>query len=530
MSAAIPVVQEQVPGNALESQCRALLVAFAVTALAGAIVYFPTFLGMTRTWLSTDTYVHGFVVVPIAAFLVWRLRGELMTLPWQPAPGGLAVIALLGLLWLLGARADILIVQQLAVTAMLPALVLTIAGERVVRKLAFPLAYLVFAVPMGDGLVPWLMEFTADFTVGALQLSGIPVFREGLMFSTSHGDFAVEKACSGVRYLIASLAVGTLYAYLAYRSPLRRAIFIAMSALVPIVANGVRAYLIVVLAHASDMQIAVGVDHIIYGWIFFGIVMFGLFAVGRWFRERDAEAGRASSVGAPEVPQPAPTGRVVLLVALTVAVLSSGPLANLALARVPVAVGDKPALAALTGDWHGPVSAPAVWQPAYAGFDARLLGRYQRAGRLPVDVALVSYSSRGAGELGTVGNRIADATTWREFQTGRERVELAGGQAIDLRSSWLQAYEGRRLAWWVYLTDGTDTASEYVLKWREASAKLAGRHQGSALLAMSVAYDDDAERARTALAEFASAHLSELIACAATGGISADSCAPRGSP
>ncbi len=82
----------------------------------------------------------------------------------------------------------------------------------------FPLAYMFFAVPMGEGLVPKLMSFTADFTLWALRLTGLPVFRDGMFFSIPAGDFEVATACSGIRYLMASFALGTLYAFLSFRS------------------------------------------------------------------------------------------------------------------------------------------------------------------------------------------------------------------------------------------------------------------------------------------------------------------------
>ena len=62
-------------------------------------------------------------------------------------------------------------------------------------------------------------------------------------------------------------------------------LFVALSVIVPIIANGMRAYMIVMIAHLSDMKLALGVDHLIYGWVFFGIVMLLLFWIGSFWRE-----------------------------------------------------------------------------------------------------------------------------------------------------------------------------------------------------------------------------------------------------
>jgi exosortase len=109
------------------------------------------------------------------------------------------------------------------------------------------------------------MDRTADFTVAAIRASGVPVHREGNYFLIPSGRWSIVEACSGLRYLIASFMVGCLYAYLSYRSPVRRATFIAASIVVPIVANWLRAYMIVMHGHLPSNRIAVGDDHFISG-------------------------------------------------------------------------------------------------------------------------------------------------------------------------------------------------------------------------------------------------------------------------
>jgi exosortase len=136
-----------------------------------------------------------------------------------------------------------------------------------------------------------------DFTVLALQATGIPVYREGNQFTIPSGNWSVVEACSGVRYLLASFMVGTLFGYLTYRSTRRRWIFAAISIAVPIFANWVRAYLIVLLGHLSGNKLAVGADHLIYGWVFFGVVVGLMYAVGTLWAEPEGPI-KASASGA----------------------------------------------------------------------------------------------------------------------------------------------------------------------------------------------------------------------------------------
>ena len=185
-----------------------------------------------------------------------------------------------------------------------------VLGLEVALAILFPLLFLYFSVPFGEFMLPTLMQWTADFVVMALQLTGVPVYREGLQFVIPSGRWSVVEECSGVRYLIASFMVGTLFAYLNYRSWKRRLAFMLVALAVPLVANWLRAYIIVMLGHLSGNKIATGVDHIIYGWVFFGIVIMIMFLIGaRWSEPDEAPAGaagRADRAGAPPTGLQAP--------------------------------------------------------------------------------------------------------------------------------------------------------------------------------------------------------------------------------
>lgn len=257
-------------------------------------VFNSTYASMAETWSRSETFTHGFLIVPIVLFLIWMKRRELVRLEPHPNAWALIPMVLLGLVWVMGDLVDVTSVRQFAATLMIPAGVWLVLGTGVVRVLQFPLAYLLFAVPFGNFLVPPLMDFTADFTVHAVQLTGVPIYRDGLQFELPTGRWSVAEACSGVRYLIASVALGTLYAYIMYRHMWRRLAFVGIAIVVPIVANGLRAYMIVMIGHLSGMEHAVGIDHLIYGWIFFGVVIFLMFWIGALWREDDAPSTTSS--------------------------------------------------------------------------------------------------------------------------------------------------------------------------------------------------------------------------------------------
>jgi exosortase A len=276
---------------------RHALPALAMTLAVIVIAYGSTAFAMVDTWYRSATFTHGFVVVPIAAWLVWRRRAELAAIEPRPAPIVLPLFAALGILWLAGEFAAVNVLSQFAFVGMLVLAVIAILGLDIARTIAYPLGFLFFAVPFGDFLLPALMDRTADFTVAALRLTGVPVYREGLLIVLPTGRWSVVEACSGVRYLIASLMIGTLFAYISYRTIRRRLAFVVVSIIVPIVANWIRAYLIVLLGHLSNNRLAVGVDHLIYGWIFFGFVMLMMFSIGaRWREPAEDSRGAAGFV------------------------------------------------------------------------------------------------------------------------------------------------------------------------------------------------------------------------------------------
>ncbi|MCP5213289.1 MAG: exosortase A [Hahellaceae bacterium] len=265
------------------SAVRAVVISLGVIAMSLPMFY-DTITSMIHGWNSSETYTHCYLVIPTALFLMWRERKAAL-----PALSPSWILALLllpaGFLWLLGRAADVLLVEHVALIAIIVASIVALIGLPLAKKLWFPLCFMFLAVPFGEELLPVMMDFTADFTVAGLQLMGFPVFREGHNFSLPTGNWSVVEACSGVRYLIASFTIGALYAYLTYSSLVKRSVFLVIAVIVPIIGNGLRAIIIVLIGHYSSMTLATGVDHLIYGWLFFGLLMFLLFWLGGYFAD-----------------------------------------------------------------------------------------------------------------------------------------------------------------------------------------------------------------------------------------------------
>ena len=492
----------------------AMVAAIVCAFLVPLVFYFATASSIVAIWNSSETFAHGYIILPISLWLIWRRRTNfavLATRPWWPA---LALLATAGFGWLLARMGEVQVVMQYAFVAMIPIIAIAILGHRLASSLTFPLLFLLLAVPFGEIFIAPLISFTADFTVWALQATGIPVLRNGTRFEIPTGSWSVVEACSGVRYLISSITLGCLYAYLTYRSTGRRVAFMLAAVIVPIIANGMRAYMIVMIGHLSGMQLAVGVDHLIYGWLFFGVVMFAMFWIGSLWRE-DPETLVASDAASTIASSPAivningttaSTVRMALAIAVVCAIW---PL----YAQFSDRATFNPATVQLGKVDIGWPAAPAFseWVPRFTQADAQFSGVFQPAAVVagqPVGVNILYYRNQRNGKaLISSGNRLTNYDDDAQELSAIARTETVGARTLVLRESILQTAAGKLVVWKWYWIGDTFTASDYAGKALQARDKLLLRSDDGAVILLSAPFGVDAEAARKSLRAFLDAGL-----------------------
>lgn len=472
---------------------RTPLVALSLVMVATLWLYQSTFLGMVALWKASDTYAHGFVVPLISVWLVWRLRARLAAMAprtnWLAVACGLLVAAL----WSAGDLVAVNAVTQLSLVTLLVLWVIAILGWPVARVVAFPLAFLYFAVPIGDFLLPAMMERTADFTVLALRASGIPVYRDGLQFVIPSGAWSVVEACSGIRYLIASVTVGCLFAYLSYNGWRKRVLFVAFSVLVPLVANWMRAYFIVMIGHLSGNELATGVDHLIYGWVFFGVVILGMLLVGARYADdtsNDAGVPVAAELGK-DLPARGYSTALMAVACMVVATLphgmsgwwavhnKSGPVVWSALSVLP--------------QWHSSLEQPGSWVPAFQHANSTLHAGYVAPDSTRVGLHVSYYRQQDyERKLVTSSNVLVESgdKAWSVVAQGSDQAALAGRvlkvETAVLRGAASAALHGsqRLLVWRFYWVDGAFTSSDVEAKLRGAWGRVAGRGDDGAIVVL----------------------------------------------
>jgi len=493
-----------IANGASRSPWRAVLIACIAVFLGVLALFWSTAAGMVHIWYNFETYTHGFIILPISLWLIWQKRHHLAAYTPQPMPAGVVLVLFSLLAWSLARLTGVQVVEQAALVATIVLSVASLLGWQVSKFLAFPLLFLFFAVPMGEDLIPPMMEFTATFTVEALKLTGIPVYRDGLWFSLPSGDWSVVEACSGVRYLIASATLGVMYAYITYHTLWKRLLFIAMSIIVPVIANGIRAYIIVMIGHLSSMKYATGVDHLIYGWVFFGIVMFILFWIGSfWQEEQDAPAtvmpARKMTVKAVNLKAGVITLLVLVATALTVGLTQRAE-------HLEVETRGAFEAPPSAGDWvlsEEPVGWSLQHQPSEFVIEATY-----RRGDDKANLLVVLFPKQAQGtEAINKENQIADNLV-RKVNLGRADVSLGPVNVPVNRQRAIIPTAGsgttEHLVWQWYHVAGRSLTNRYVGKGWEAISRLyPGRADGAWMAVSTPIQDIDSQASEERLADFA---------------------------
>jgi exosortase len=275
---ATPVTGE----NAMRRQFPWLLMAWFGLLLAAC--YYPVIGRMVRDWYVDDDMGHGFFVPVVSAWLIWQKRSALLRTAYRPALWGLAVVALGGVLLVLGTFAVEQTVMRGSFLVSLWGAVITLGGMRLLLDLAFPLFLLVFMIPLPaviyNQITFPLQLFASQVAEITLSLLGIPVLREGNILELPSQRLSVVEACSGIRSLMSLTYLSLIYGYLFESRLWLRAVLLALTPAIAILVNALRVTATGLLSE-YDPELAQGVFHSMEGWLMFLLALAVLVAVHR---------------------------------------------------------------------------------------------------------------------------------------------------------------------------------------------------------------------------------------------------------
>jgi exosortase A len=487
---------------------RSGLVALLLLALAVfGWVHFDTLSSIVAKWSEDVAYRHGYLIVPLSAWLVWRMRSRLVDVHFQPSWVGVGVLFGLSVLWLVSRAVGVQVIEQLSAVAMIPALVLAVLGVTAARTLAFPLGFLLFAVPFGQGLLPLMMQVTADVSTWALHLTGIPVYRSHMYLTIPYGKFEIAKACGGLKYVITGLVLGALYTYLTYRTWWKRVLSMLVFLVVPILANALRVYVIVVVSYLTEFRFGPGAEHVEFGRVLFILVMVALFWIGRRWAEDEVPAGDSAIRPAATGRTPESSGFVPALVAMMVVAL--GPIYLHSASRSAVARSSSGSVPAVLPDnlpgWSGPRAEPNVWKPVYSGGLMTASGVYSNPAGEEVDVFVSVYGlgTTHGNEMIAYDNVLSSREHASLVEDRRLDVSAGPGRGFQVREVVIQDERGAFLVWQWFMVGHRPATDSFLVKGMEAVAFLARSADDERIVTLATPLDAGS---RGRLQSFLSAH------------------------
>ncbi|MFM9851801.1 MAG: exosortase A [Sphingomonadaceae bacterium] len=473
------------------------LILLGLTISAIIAIFFRDAADMAMIWWNASTFTHCLFIIPITGWLIWQRKGEVALLPPRHYAPGLAVVGLAAFVWLIGEAAGVALFRHVALVLMIQATTLTLLGPIVTRGLLFPLFYLSFLVPFGDELVPMLQTITAKLSMLFLALFGVPATIDGVFIKIPTGLFEVAEACSGIKFLVAMVAYGALAANVCFKSWTRRVWFMVFAVVTPVIANGLRAFGTIYVSHITkNNDFASSVDHIIYGWFFFGAVMLIVMALSWRFFDRRIDDLWIEDVTASAAVAAKPSF-LTAMATIALVLLPVGWQSSVA-ATGRIAMPNKTALPIVAGWQQVPIKQSVSWWPRFDGADHKMLSAYQNAAGQRVELAVAVYAWQADHrELVGYGQGAFDPDShwaWTEDTT-----PPPNGNAVKIRTDGA----AREVAIF-YVIGGEVTGSAREVKIETLKGRLLGGDQSG--VAVVVSAEDSAKApARAAIDAFITA-------------------------
>lgn len=425
----------------------------ALAVGATVMVLWPSVTSLQEIWERVHDYEYGYLVAAISVAWLGVIARRQWAVAAQPSLAGAGLLAMALFVWLVGFNAGSQIMHQLLLPVVIWAAVLAACGPHVARRALVPVAFLYFAVPIWESLLPILQRVSVTATEAILAGLGVPAKVEEYSVTIPEGTFQIIEGCSGKRYFVVALAMAVLAAHLNHLQRWRLVGFVAVVGVLALVANWIRIVVVISAGHLTDMQhYLVAVEHKSLGNAIFVVLVGIVFLLARRLAPDAVPGAQGPEAGAMEELSFS-SGRAALPFLLL------GVLAVLLQFRSG-ATASPPGLAGLplaTGAWQGPLPPAPTWMPHYIGPDAERRASYRSAeGRVEVYVNVYGEQRQGR-ELVGYGNALLAPGAWsRSWPQQTRALESTGARLVAFEArapdggAWLIAYAfevGGRVTW-----------------------------------------------------------------------------------
>lgn len=495
---------------------------FGLPLLALLITLWPA---LHFVWTQRDTYSHGYLVLGIAAWLCLR---ELRRAPVRlgaPSLVGLGALALVVAAAVVCQAADVALFVQLAIPAIVFSALWAAVGWGTAKRFLLPAAYLIFAMPVWDIINDLLRELTVLVVGEWTQAASIPAYIDEFLIRIPSGTFEVAGGCSGLHFLIVGSALGTLYGVVTFDGWFLRAVMLALSVVLALVANWIRVFTVIVAGHLTEMQhYLVTVDHYYFGWAVFMVTFCIMFAVGHYLGRRESADGgsgfASEEAAAASAPQMQPyVGRVDWRIALGAVLLSAGAWLSFSAASRPVGseVGSVALLPDSLGGWELYGEWDGTSRPRFVNSDRAGSGRFLRGDRR-VNVYTATYSVQSQGREIVYYANLPEGEHGQVLGRSSAKVELSdGGRATFAELQVATSGNERRLIWYTYQVAGMRTGSAAIAKLLQVVGGIRGRWDAQVIVMSSPCDAGDCSDARRTLEAFAADAAAPALAAIVSG-------------
>ena len=483
----------------------------ALLVVAGAfvltvVVYWSTSVEIAELWTAGTQRrsAHGWLVLAVSAWLVWRDRAAYGTTALVPPAMGPLPVVVASATWLVGYNAGVLTLMIHVMPLLLLSVIWAVGGTGLARRAAFPALFLYFALPALEAASPVLQSLTAMVNGWATAAVGIPVVINGTVITIPEGSFEVGDTCSGLHMMVAGWTIATLHGEVERcRWPARLKLLGTVTALA-LLTNWLRVFAIIVAGHLTNMQsFLITVDHYYFGWVLFAVALVPYFYISsRMLGAPTAKAEIAVRAFG------ASGARVTLAAVLAAAALSSGPAwALVENARTTPATPRRPPV---IDGWSGPGIHLSGWAPVFSSADDEFLADYSSESMGEVALYHAEYHSQRQGkELRGHGNSTVGPR--HQVRAARTRQLGAAERSVAVQEEVAVGEDGRQiLIWSVFALDGRPDPVR-LTGLLEYGARSIWKAPIASVTAMAAECRPDCEHARTALEALGSAALPTLL-------------------
>ncbi|MBF0522899.1 MAG: exosortase/archaeosortase family protein [Candidatus Omnitrophica bacterium] len=250
------------------------------------LAYFPILHWMWDRWFVRDSYYsHGVLVPFVSCFLIWQIRDKLKMIKPKESPLGLPLIIIGLVIYLLSSLFRIYFSSGLSMLIVLYGMVLYFWGKEMFLKISFPLAFLLFMVPLPEVAIVnisfRLKMFATTLATWLLNHMRIPAVQQGSIIKMPTSEVIVDDVCSGLRSLISLMALGSIFAYWLKGPIIKRCVLFASAIPIAVITNVCR---VLILASISEIWGPQYINHFVHdgtGFVVFALAFLLLYSIGK---------------------------------------------------------------------------------------------------------------------------------------------------------------------------------------------------------------------------------------------------------